>query len=312
MRYPVGQLGTKEEFERLWYTAQSFGATTAYGFHEGWDLNLKTGADTDLGQPLYAVGTGRIVYFHNNSHPTKNFGKHMVLECDTPVGKRWYMYSHCQEIISKVKDVQKGEVIGKLGKSGTASAHLHFSVFKVDPGTLPSGIDTVAKTKKQLDDWWEDPSVSLSALDVVEEPSAPRWLLTLLQERGLTIESESAIRVIFEKAKNYDDEVPQLKQQVVSVNEALAARASEVSMLTERNQKLTDRVAEAEESFNRVRGERDKATWELSQEQLKNKKYEEEIASLTEAVTRLKENNDIYAYTFFERLLSLFGKGGGN
>lgn len=54
MRYPVGQSGTREEYDKLWYSAQGFGAKTSYGFHEGEDFNLKTGGDTDLGQPLFS------------------------------------------------------------------------------------------------------------------------------------------------------------------------------------------------------------------------------------------------------------------
>lgn len=154
MRYPVGRSG--DTLDPLWYDSQGFGVQTSYGYHEASDLNLKTGGDSDIGQPLYAVARGKIVYYHNASHPTSGFGRHMVLECDTIRGKRWYMYSHCQEITAELKEVNEGDVIGKLGKSGNSPlAHLHFSVFKVDPSTLSQGIDTIAKTQTQLNSWWE-------------------------------------------------------------------------------------------------------------------------------------------------------------
>ena len=154
MRYPVAN--STQDFQNNWYNPQPFGVPTSYGFHEGEDYNKRTGGDTDLGEPLYAVADGIIVYFHNASHPTTGFGRHMVLECNTYRGKRWYMYSHCQEITAENKFVTEGQVIGRLGKSGNSPlAHLHFSTFKVDPSTLPQGIDTIAKTSVQLNSWWE-------------------------------------------------------------------------------------------------------------------------------------------------------------
>lgn len=53
--------------------------------------------------------------------------------------------------------MEEGQQIARVGKSGTVYAHNHFTIFKVDPATLPQGIDTVATTWQQLNDWWEDP-----------------------------------------------------------------------------------------------------------------------------------------------------------
>ena len=159
MRYPVGK--NKEDFERNWYVATGFGVYRKRGryYHNGVDLNLKTGGNTDLGEPLYAVADGRIVYYHK-SHPSESYGLHMVLEVDTPEGKRWFHYAHCRKIIAQVKEVKQGEKIGELGNTGlSTAAHLHFACFKVDPATLPKGIETIAKTKHQLNQWWEDPLV---------------------------------------------------------------------------------------------------------------------------------------------------------
>ena len=138
-----------------WYIAQGFGDKTSYGYHEAWDVNLLTGGNTDLGQDLLAVADGKISYYHN-SHSTTGFGRHMVLECKTSKGTRWYHYAHCLEITTTVKEVKQGDVIGKLGSTGNSVyAHLHFSVFKVDPSTLPKGIDSFAKTTTELNASWE-------------------------------------------------------------------------------------------------------------------------------------------------------------
>lgn len=154
MRHPIGRAGST--LDPLWYNAQGFGTPTSYGYHEGEDYNLRSGGDSDLGQPLYAVANGIIKYFHNSSHPTTGFGRHMVLECLTSRGKRWYNYAHCDSITAENQTVSEGQIIGRLGKTGNSpSAHLHFATFRVDPNTLPQGIDTIAKTTTQLNSWWE-------------------------------------------------------------------------------------------------------------------------------------------------------------
>lgn len=153
MRYPLGT--NNQDFLNRFYNAQEFGKPTSYGFHDGEDYNTRTSGDSDLGEPLYAVADGKIVYYHNGSHPSTGFGRHMVLQCETPRGTRWYHYCHCLELTAQVKEVKEGEIIGKLGKSGTTVAHLHFSVFKVDPSSLYKGIDSIAKTQADLNAYWE-------------------------------------------------------------------------------------------------------------------------------------------------------------
>ena len=165
MRYPVGKSGTREEFELKWYNAQAFGNKTSYGYHDGADYNLKTGGNTDLGQPLYAIADGTVKYYHRNSHPTTGFGIHLVVEYDTPFGKRWCHYAHCSEkdFTGEVKQVKEGEKIAVLGRSGTTWGHLHFSVYTVDPVTLYNGIDSIATSRVKLNASWEAPTPFLNA-----------------------------------------------------------------------------------------------------------------------------------------------------
>lgn len=160
--YPVGK--TKEEVDSKWYLADKFNSDRGTYFHSGVDWNLNTGGDSDLGQPLYAVGDGKIVYYHNSSHPNSGYGRHMVLMCETPFGIKWFHYAHCQEIITDVKEVKAGDIIGKLGKSGTKYAHLHFSVFHKDPKDHPKGIDLVDTDAALLDEYLEDPIKLLDKL----------------------------------------------------------------------------------------------------------------------------------------------------
>lgn len=170
MRYPVGNTGTKEEFERNWYNAQVFGKQTTYGFHEGVDLNLKTGGDTDLGQEIKAIANGKIVYYHYSSHPTTGFGRHLVYRIDGAWGTRWVHCCHMtdQNFLNSTQDVSEGQIIGRLGKSGTPYAHLHFAIFKVDP--VAFGIDNIANTTTELNQYWEDP---LAFINTWMAPAVP-------------------------------------------------------------------------------------------------------------------------------------------
>lgn len=157
MRYPVGATGSKQEFEADWYIAQGFGVQTSYGFHEGADINLKTGGDTDLGQEIKAIANGKIVYYHYASHPTTGFGRHLVYRIDGAWGTRWVHCTHLtdQDFKNSVQDVTEGQIIGRLGKSGTPYAHLHFAILKIDPASF--GIDNIANTTSELNQYWEDP-----------------------------------------------------------------------------------------------------------------------------------------------------------
>lgn len=308
LRYPVGPTGTKEEFERSWYVATPFGEKTDYGYHEALDINLRTGGNTDLGQNLYSIAKGRIVYYHDKKHPTKNFGRHMVVKINTPLGSRWVHYAHCQEITPQEKDVERGDVIGKLGNSGTEFAHLHLAVFKVDPSTLPNGIDTIAKTKDQLDAWWEDPFTTLESVGEEPNTGVPQWLVTLLQERSLTIENEPEIRGVFNDAKKYQDEVPSLKEKLATTNEDLADKTLEVAELTKKNNTLTADRDTFEKDLIKTRSEREDAKFALGLAQSTIEDQNKKIETLNARVLKLESDNSLYAYSWTERFASLFRK----
>ncbi len=142
MKYPV------HDFKEKWYNAQGFGVKTDYGYHEGDDLNLKTGGDSDLGQELLAITDGEITSVHSHTGiPT--FGKHFHLKINTPFGVRWAHYAHCQDIlVPEGAKVVEGQLIAKVGKSGTTLAHLHFAI-----KNQPTGIDGIAKTQDDLLKW---------------------------------------------------------------------------------------------------------------------------------------------------------------
>lgn len=160
-QYPVGD-GTRETFEKEWYVALGFGAKTDYGYHDGADINLKTGGDTDHGKPLFAIADWKIAYYHN-SHPESGFGTHFIYQVESPFGTRWIHSAHTQKPLdwTKVTSGQKGQKLAEIDKTGRPRlilpAHVHLTVFKKDPSGLPHKIDSIFKTLKDLNEWCEDP-----------------------------------------------------------------------------------------------------------------------------------------------------------
>lgn len=170
MIYPVNN------FKQDWYIATGFGIQRPGDnyFHEAADINLNTGGDTDLGQELKAIANGRIVYYHNFSHSNTipSFGRHLVIKIDGAWGTRWVHYAHMsdQDFHGAVQDVTEGQLIGRVGKSGTTVAHVHFAVFKKDPATV-GGIDNIANTLVECNDIWEDPIKFIETWMQTQQPT---------------------------------------------------------------------------------------------------------------------------------------------
>ena len=140
----------------------------------------------------------------------------------------------------------------------------------------------------------------------------PQWLSTLLQERGLTIENESKIRVIFDKAKRYNDEVKTLQEQVKTANEQLADKALEVSELIGKNELLTAKVEELEVLYNDAKKERDTFSWEKEKLTTKVETLEEEMEKLMIENLNLEEKlnakKPLDKYTSWELFKTIIGR----
>jgi len=101
--------------------------------HFGEDWNGRTGGDTDLGAPVYAVADGIVTLAHNvrsgwgnvvlTRHAYRDPATGQVKFCDTLNG-------HLNQIM--VKDgqlIKKGQQIGTIGNNfGMYPAHLHFEI----------------------------------------------------------------------------------------------------------------------------------------------------------------------------------------
>lgn len=149
VRYPVDNW-------QDWYDAQPYGSKTTYGYHEGADINLKTGGNSDYGQNLYPVYKGEVTFIE---HKDTGFGSHIVYKIQGPWGTRWIHYAHCipESIQVKVGSVvYPDQVMAKVGHSGNSRyngvpvAHTHWACAKF------ATTNEIAKTETDLQKW-EDP-----------------------------------------------------------------------------------------------------------------------------------------------------------
>ena len=114
----------------LTYNAQPFRTTR----HLGDDLNGVGGWNSDLGDPVFASGTGRVIY---SGVPGEGWGNmiivaHRVPDAQAPHGWRVFqtVYAHLEKRLAAYGDtVKRGQQIGTVGTAnGKYFAHLHFEV----------------------------------------------------------------------------------------------------------------------------------------------------------------------------------------
>jgi hypothetical protein len=114
----------------LTYNAQPFRITR----HLGDDLNGIGGQNSDLGDPVYAAGTGRVIFA---GKPGTGWGNmiilaHRVPDLEQPGLEQTVqtVYAHLEEVrVAFGQIVHRGDVIGTVGTAeGLYLAHLHFEV----------------------------------------------------------------------------------------------------------------------------------------------------------------------------------------
>lgn len=113
------------------YNAQPFweqNLSRGGGFHSGDDLNGIGGQNSDLGDPVYAVANGLVIYA---GKPSDGWGNVIILAHRAKDGNYYHsMYAHLNEShVYQEQQIARGQQIGTVGSAGGRYlAHLHFEM----------------------------------------------------------------------------------------------------------------------------------------------------------------------------------------
>lgn len=102
--------------------------------HLGEDWNGRGGGDTDLGDPIYCIGDGVVVYSDNYRSGWGNviIIRHAFRDTTGKIQMVDSLYGHLHERKAKLYDlVKRGQLIGTMGSNnGMYAVHLHLEVRK--------------------------------------------------------------------------------------------------------------------------------------------------------------------------------------
>ena len=130
------------EHSALVYNAQKFWEMNEKrgGHHTGDDLNGIGGMNTDLGDPVFAVADGLVIFA---AESTPGWGNIVVVAHRTPGGGApiHSMYAHLERIEVKAGSlIARGDRLGTVGTAnGYYPAHLHFEMRASDGVDIGAG-----------------------------------------------------------------------------------------------------------------------------------------------------------------------------
>lgn len=162
----------------LVYNAQKFWEMNEKrgGHHTGDDLNGIGGMNSDLGDPIYSVADGLVLYA---GEPSSGWGNTVVIAHRTQDGRVLHaMYSHLDRIDVRLDAlVARGQVIGTVGTGNDFyPAHLHFEMRDSDHVDIDGGYMQVKLNRL-------DPVGTLRELrNAPKDDDAPSPLAVMLKE----------------------------------------------------------------------------------------------------------------------------------
>lgn len=232
---------------------QRFKDPTSYGPHEGIDVNLKSGGNTDCGTLYRAVADGEIIHA---SESTANYGRLIVLKCKTVLGERYVRYAHCDEIPARKALVKRGDTIATMGSTGNSTAcHLHFDVLK----KVPSNWRYYGKTN--FDEYFEDPEVFFTteleptlpatpALEFTEQTKIPLNIITE-KETYTTIE----LGTLKSKIKDKDRNIYNLENETTTLRTSISVSDKNFAELGREFDNQKGRILALEQENETLRAE---------------------------------------------------------
>ena len=121
--FPVGKPDAQGYYNAQGFLDKSFKNIP----HLGDDWNGTGGGNTDLGDPVFAVSNGEVVYCNN----AKGWGNVIIIRHQIPGATEMEsLYAHLENINVNLNEiVTKGQQIGTIGTGGGRyTAHLHFEI----------------------------------------------------------------------------------------------------------------------------------------------------------------------------------------
>lgn len=137
--------------------------------HTGVDFNYGASAFADYGLEIKPIYRGEVVYAQNAG---AGWGYLTVIW--HPDLKVWSRYAHQSKIyVHKGQTVDLHDIIGRVGRTGTSTPHLHLDVIKM-------GLDkwtryTWGWTRKKLEQYYVDPLLYIANKNVIMNDSIPEW-----------------------------------------------------------------------------------------------------------------------------------------
>lgn len=136
--FPVGNVDGKGKYTSIldsitynsWQVSVPYGIYYSLGIHPGEDWGGTGPSDSDLGQPVYSISKGVVIYADDFDIPWGNIAmiRHVFPGKDN-VDTVFSIYIHIKDLyVKRGQIVQRRDSIGTIGDGGIYRPHLHFEI----------------------------------------------------------------------------------------------------------------------------------------------------------------------------------------